>query len=473
MNTNPPPPSTAATVARALARAVAGRLGWLIGAPLLVLACGFLLLWWNLLLQRHALADVQARATATADARLVRRYFHIVPTDLDARPSHSSCDDVCRISLNSVAVFEFALPDGRRQQVEFAHWAHDWQHNTDFELGIPVLAAEFRIDPLFHAELRAERSAFDSGRTVWDRFWGPVDGAGHWLLRLREPVPIFVAPLRYDPTDPGVALLDLPLFRAAQASERGHLDTMVVGLLFFVGVFCVAVLYPAVKLMLLGASRRVAIGATLAICLALPWWAPHAERIAPWLSDHAGALARELKREFGNESLPGYLARPVTDTRHLRALTWHLVQSSQAPFLAGLDPSLPAGFDPLDHAGAFDALQASFDRQLQAMSSDAAGAVLQQLRHYQAETVWELFVPALLRIANDPQAPPSQRSDASDLLGFYASDWDLPDVDVFLYRHRLDNYARLREAPEPELRRFARSRLDEAEARVARQLRTH
>jgi hypothetical protein len=86
--------------------------------------------------------------------------------------------------------------------------------------------------------------------------------------------------------------------------------------------------------------------------------------------------------------------------------------------------------------------------------------------------VWELFVPALLRIASDEAAPATQRADALDLLRFYAQDWDLPDVDVFLYRHRLDNYARLREAPDAGIRALAATRLAQAEALLARQRQT-
>jgi hypothetical protein len=472
MPDSPAPPRPLRDIARSLGRLLVGRLAWLVGAPLLVFGCGFLLLWWSLYQQRDAVATLQAQATQPVQARLVDRYFHVVPTDLSARPSHSSCEDVCRISLETVAVFEFERPDGGLQRVQFQSWAHDWQHNTAFELGIPLLAADFRIDPGFHTQLRAERSNFDSSRTVWERFWAPVEDAGHWLLRLRDPPPAFVAPLRFDPAAPGTAILDLPGFVRQQAGERSHLDSTVAGLLLFVGVICLVVVHPAVKLMLLGASPRVAAAVSLAICLSVPLWAPHAGRIAPWLSDHAGALAEELAREFGAQALPAYVSRPVTDTSRLRLLRWELARSPQAAFLAGFDTALPPGVDALDHAGAFDVLQASFDRQLQAMGEADRGARLRQLRHYEADTVWELFLPALLRIASDEAAPATQRADALDLLRFYAQDWDLPDVDVFLYRHRLDNYARLREAPDAGIRALAATRLAQAEALLARQQQT-
>ena len=95
------------------------------------------------------------------------------------------------------------------------------------------------------------------------------------------------------------------------------------------------------------------------------------------------------------------------------------------------------------------------------------------VRRYQADTVWELFLPALLRIARDERAPTQQREDANDVLGFLAEQWNLPDIDVFLYRHRLDNYARLRDAPAADTRATAAQRLAEAEARLARQLATY
>jgi hypothetical protein len=471
----PKRPPTTATVPlwHSLARAVVGRLGWLIGAPILVFGCGFLLLWWNLFQQRNQIATLQDRASVPVEARLVDRYYRILPTDLQARPGYSVCTDACTIALNTVAVFEFARPDGPAQRVQFESWAHDWQHNTEFELGLPLLHAEFRAPPDFLAHLRAERASYDASKTLWDLFWGPADDAGHWLLRLREPRPDFRAALRYDPDDPATAILDLPRFAPAQARDRDGMGVLVTAMLAFVGVIALMVIFPAVQLMLHGAPRKLTAIVTAAICAGLPLWAPHAERIAPWLSDHAGALALELKREFGGSTgLPAYVSRPVEDTRALAVLRWELASSPQAAFLAGLDTTLPAGVDPLDHAGAYDALQASFDRQLRAMPTQAAGAVLKQLRHHQADTVWELFVPALLRIVRDESAPAEQREDAGDLLGFFASDWALPDVDVFLYRHRLDNYARLREAPDPALRALAARRLGEAEARLARQLAT-
>jgi hypothetical protein len=472
MSDSPTPSGPLRGIARSLGRLLVGRLAWLIGAPLLVLGCGFLMLWWSLYQQRDAIATLQARATQPVQARLVERFFHIVPTDLSARPSHSSCDDVCRISLETVAVFEFERPEGGLQRVQFESWAHDWQHNTAFELGIPLLHADFRIAPHFHSQLRAERSNYDAGRSVWERFWAPVEDAGHWLLRLRDPLPAFVAPLRIVPDDPATAILDLPGFMAAQARERGYLDSTVATMLLFVGVICVVLVHPAVKLMLHGASSRVAAIVTVAICASLPLWALHAGRIAPWLSDHAGALAEELAREFGAPGLPAYVSRPVTDTSRLRLLRWELARSPQAAFLAGLETALPPGFDPLDHAAAFDALQAGFDRQLQAMPEAGVTRILRQLQHFEADTVWELFLPALLRIASDETVPRLQRAEALEVLEAYARDWALPDVDVFLYRHRLDNYARLREAPDPGIRALATSRLAEAEARLARQQQT-
>ena len=468
-----PRPSLARSLLASLASMVVGRFTWLIGAPLLVVGCGILLLWWNLLQQRSALAAIQARTTTSVQARLVDRYYHIRPTDLDARPSRSSCHDTCLIEMDSLAVFEFTLRDGSAQRVQFGTWAHDWQHNTDFELGLPLLAADFRIDPAFLARLQREPAYSDSSGSIWQLFWGPVDDAGHWLLRLREPLPVFTAPLRYDPADPATAILDLPRFAAAQAEESGDLDVQVLALLGVVGVICLMVMYPAVQLMLLGAPRKLAALVTLAICGSMPLWAPHAASIAPWLSDEAGELAEGMTQEFAGHSAPSCLSEPVTDTGPLTRLSWQLPTSGQAPFLAGLDTRLPAGIDALDHAGAYDALQASFDRQLQVMSPDAAAATLAQLRHYRAVTVWELFLPALLRIARDENAPAAQRNDANDLLESFARDWPLPDVDVFLYRHRLDNYARLREAPDPGVRSLAATRLDEANARVTHQLGTY
>lgn len=472
MPSTTPRPSLARSLLASLASMVVGRFTWLIGAPLLVVGCGFLLLWWNLLQQRSALAAIQARATASAPARLVERYYHVRPTDLDARSSRSPCHDTCLIEMDSIAVFEFSLPGGGVQRVQFGTWAHDWQHNTDFELGLPLLAADFRIAPTFLARLQRETAYSDSSRTIWQLFWGPADDAGHWLLRLRDPEPDFTAPLRYDPADPATAILDLPRFAAAQAEESGDLDVQVLALLGVVGLISLLVLFPALQLMLLGAPRKLAALMTLAVCGSVPFWAPHAASIAPWLSDEAGELAEGMRQEFAGHSAPSYLSEPVTDTSPLTRLSWELPTSEQASFLVGLDTALPAGIDALDHASAYDALQASFDRQLQAMPPDTAAAVLAQLRHHRAVTVWELFLPALLRITRDGNAPAAQRNDANDLLEFFARDWPMPDVDVFLYRHRLDNYARLREAPDPGVRSLAATRLDEANARVTHQLGT-
>lgn len=473
MRAPPPQPSLARSLFSSAANLILGRILWLIGAPLLVIGCGLLLLWWSLLHESDALTRLQARSTIPVQARLVDRYYLVHAVDTNTLRSPESCRDTCQIEMDSIAVFEFSRADGQSQRVQFGTWAHDWQHNTDFELGLPLLAADFLIDPALLSRLQAQRSYSDSSRTIWELFWTPVDDAGHWLLRLRDPVPSIVAPLRYDPAEPSTALLDLPRFARAQARDREGLRVQVVSVLFIGGAFSLIVLYQALQLMLLGAPRTLVAAVTVAICLGLPWWAPHAMRIAAWLSPEASELAEGLAHEFAQRAPPNYVSEPVTDLRGLRRLRWELQDSAQAAFLAGLDTRLPAGIDALDHAAAYDALQASFDQQLRAMSPTAVAAVLAQLNHHAAVRVWELFVPALLRIAGDAAAPAEQRAQANDLLSYFASDWTMPDVDVFLYRHRLDNYARLREAPDPGVRSLAATRLDEANARVTHQLGTY
>ena len=125
---------------------------------------------------------MQQRASERVEARLVDRYYRLRPTEPDAQPRHSDCKDLCTISMNSVAVFAFDLPDGTSQRVQFEEWAHDWQHNTDFELGLPLRHADFLATPAFRARLRSTPSSYDPNLSAWDLFWEPVGDAAHWLL---------------------------------------------------------------------------------------------------------------------------------------------------------------------------------------------------------------------------------------------------------------------------------------------------
>jgi hypothetical protein len=56
---------------RPLGNFVLGRFAWLIGAPMRVLGCGFLSMWWNPLQDGNSFAAIQALFTASAEARLV------------------------------------------------------------------------------------------------------------------------------------------------------------------------------------------------------------------------------------------------------------------------------------------------------------------------------------------------------------------------------------------------------------------
>ena len=125
---------------------------------------------------------MQQRASERVEARLVDRYYRLRPTEPGAQPRHSGCKDLCTISMRSVAVFAFDLPDGTSQRVQFEEWAHDWQHNTDFELGLPLRHADFLATPAFLARLRSTPSSYDPNLSAWDLFWEPVGDAAHWLL---------------------------------------------------------------------------------------------------------------------------------------------------------------------------------------------------------------------------------------------------------------------------------------------------
>jgi hypothetical protein len=452
----------------ALGNLLAGKAGWFIGAPLLVFACGFMLMWWSFVQQSWHLLAVQERATQSAQATLVDRYYLLEPTDVDARPQHSDCDDGCLITPSSVAVFEFTDLAGRPQRVEFMDWyVHDWQHNTAFELGVPILQPTLHMTPEFHAFLVNRRLRRDPAMTLWDDWWTRFDDAAHWLLRVRDPLPTFTAPLRYDPADPTLAVLDLPPMRAQQASDKAYVESTAWGMALFVAVICWLVLWPAVKLMLYGAANWVSAAVAIAIVLAMPLWAPFAERIAPQLSEQAGMLARGLKREFGRDQRMPYLAQPVTPTAALREVSWSLAGSRDAAFVVGFELAPPA-VEPLDHAGALDALQASLDLQLRAMSDAEAEAALAPLNHYEADRVLELFVPALLHLQQDERRPDALRATATKLLGFFVREWSEPTVDTFLFEHRLGVYERLAMSSDAVIAEAAVARLAAARERIDR-----
>ncbi len=448
---------------------LAGKAGWFIGAPLLVFACGFMLMWWSFVQQSRQLLAVQERVTQTAQATLVDRYYLLEPTDVDARPQHSGCDDGCLITPSSVAVFEFTDVAGRPQRVEFMDWyVHDWQHNTPFERGVPILRPTLRMTPEFHAFLANRRLRSDPSMTLWDDWWSRFDDAAHWMLRVRDPLPVFTAPVRYDPAEPTVAVLDAPTLRTQQVSDQAYVESTAWGMALFVGVICLLVLWPALKLMLYGAPNWLSGAVAMAIVLAMPLWAPFAERIAPALSDQAGALARGLKCEFARDQRVPYLAQPVTPASDLSEISWSLAGSRDAAFVAGFRLTPPA-LDPLDHQGALDAVQASLDAQMRAMPDERLGAALAPLNHYQAGRVLELFVPGLLHLQRDEARPAALRETATRLLGFFIREWPQPTVDSFLFEHRLGLYDKLATSSDTSIAESALTRLAEARQRIARQ----
>ena len=460
----PSQPPAGAPLRRALLGFAFGKLGWMIGAPLLVLACGFELMWWSFVQQTRLIGDTEARATQTVQARLVDRYYLLTRS-----PDEERCHFQCRIDQASVAVYEFEDGAGRTRRAEFRdEIVHDWQHNTPFELGIPVPVPRVRLAPEFHAWLQSQPSN-TSGVNLWDDWWAEFDDAAHWLLRVRDPVPVVQAALRYDPADPAAALLDEGPLREYRESDARQTREVAWAMPLFVAVISFAVLWPAVQMMTYGLPRRASAAIALVIVAGVPLWGPLATRIAPWLSDTAGEFAQVLQRDFGGGPVhPAYLARPPTAVDGLTTIDWTLAGSQDAYFLSGV--ALRAtDLPPLDHAAALDALQASLVAQLTPMDDAGLLAALEPLDHYQAGDVLELFVPALLALQVDTGRGVGVRAKVDELLAFFVHDFELPDVDGFRYEERLARYEKLTRSVSPEIARAARQRLAERRALIARQ----
>jgi hypothetical protein len=448
---------------------------WLLGAPLLVIACGFLLLWWMFLQQHLLLKSMLEKATSRADARLVERYFLVEPRD-PATLDHpyAPCESLwCAVDYSSVAVFEFATAKGPIRVEARDFRVHDWQHPTPYELGIPLLGAEFRFAPDL---------AEGKGPEWVAQVWQQVDQPVAWLPRLRPQPLSWTMPVRFDPANPQAAVLEGPEFRR-WASELGkYLSGQAYGLIFFAAFFIYLLMMPAIGLLMPNAKRWQRFATIGAICVTLPLWAPYAGRIAPHLSETSGAVAEFLRTEFGHIPDLSFVTGPVQETGAYERRVWTLEASEAAPFFAGLQLA-PPGVAALDLAAGFDDVQRQIDEQMRAMPPDQEAAVLRQLRHYRAvDLVLELYLPALLRIAargpqpSDPPLP-SETADetavgpayveARQLLAFLVDDWEAPDTSTLLAEHRIANFERL--AQLPELREQMQAKVVQARARIAQQ----
>lgn len=448
---------------------------WLIGAPLLVISAGFLLLWFLFLQQHLRLQRTLDHATAKADARLIERYFLVEPRDpatLDAR--YQPCDQLwCSVDLSSVAIFEFPTADGPIRVEARDFRIHDWKHPTPYELGIPLLDAEFRF---------TQGMAEGKGPEWAAALWSQVDEPVSWLPRLR-PLPLsWTMPVRYDPKNPQVAVLDGPEFQAWARDLGEYLSGLAYGMIFFAGVFVLLLMVPAVRILFPTAKRWQQHAIVAAICVTLPLWAPYAGRIAPALSENSGSMADFLRKEFGYIPELTFITQPVKKTGILERRIWTLETSEAAPFFAALQLARP-GVAALDQAAGFDHVQRQIDEQMRALPPDQEAALLRQLRHYRAvDLVLELYVPALLRIATRGPQPgdpplPSETADetaagpayveAQQLLAFLVDDWEAPDTSTLLAEHRIANFERL--AQLPALREQMLAKVDKARAWIARQ----
>lgn len=467
----PPAPSARATLWRTLRGFAFGKLGWTIGAPLLVFSCGALLLWWSYVQHARLLGDVQARATEHVEGRLVDRYYWLERTDLASLPSHSDvCPDLCQITHNSVAEVVFEDRAGISHRAVFRdQLVHDWQHNTPFELGVPVGVPRVKLAPEFLDWLRSEKATSHYETLLWDLWWDDFDSAAHWLLRVRDPVPALAVPLRYDPADPATVLLDAATLQPRQARDAADARGMAWSMPVFLALLGFLVMWPAVQMMTYGLPKWASAAVAVFVVATVPWWAPAAMRIAPWLSETSGQLAAALRREFHGPYHPEFLAwrEPLPDG--LATIDWTLAASRDAPFVRHLGLKAPSGIDPLDHAGALAALQDGLRRQLTALDDAALLEALAPLNHYQADRVLELFVPALLAIEGDPARGAEVRAQAVKLLAFFVDAFELPDVDRFVYAARLERYALLEGSATPDVARAAREKLAAARALVARQ----
>lgn len=479
MPKRPAAPAARTTAWRTLGGLAFGKLGWIVGAPLLVFSCGALLLWWSYVQHGRMLAEVQARATARAQATLVDRYYLLERTDLSQLPRHDDiCPDLCQVTQHSVAEVEFTDAGGHTQRAVFRdEQVHDWQHNTPFELGVPVDVPRVKIAPEFRAWLQSERSTSQYETTLWPMWWEKFDSAAHWLLRVRDPVPVSTLPVRYDPADPATAILDVATMAARQRRDAADASGMAWSLPMLLVVIGVLIAWPAVQMMTYGMPKWLSAAIAVFIVVALPWWAPAAMRIAPGLSDWSGQLAEELRREFHGPYHPEYLAWRGETPPGLQTIEWSLATSRDAPFLAGVrlrapnaasdGPGAP-GIAPLDHAAALIALQDGLASQLRAMDDAALLEALAPLNHYQADDALELFYPGLLAIEADAARGAEARAQATKLLGFFVDAFELPDVDRFAYAIRLDRYALLRASVTPAIAAAA-AKLAKARDLVARQ----
>lgn len=458
----PPPADPSRSVLRMIWDTLVDQARWLVGVPMLVLACGAMVLWWNFLQLSRGLDGLVERTTARGEAELVDRYYLVEPSGVDDEPRHWG-----RVtSMRTVAIFDYSPAPGQRQRLYFWDWAHDWQHPTAFEESIPVLEPKFRFS---RAVWRGETDP------MFLQLQEDIDDPAHWMLR-RRPQPLsWRQAIRFDPHHPAVAMLDSPAFVANRESLGDYFSGLAFGLVFFVGLAVYLLLRPAVALLLPDASDKQRYAVMAAICLSIPLWVPYAARLAPLISDQAAKMAAFLENEFGNDHHLGFVATPPLDEAELdiaHEWVWTWPSSRHVGTMGALQwPEVAAA--PDNPVAAYDFVQTQLSQQLLALPPQALEQTLAAFEGPINVKVIELLVPALIELARGSSAealpvPSLSQQRALALLQAYAAAGELPDVDVYLYRRRLETYRLLKALP--ELSATATARLEEAEARIAKQL---
>jgi hypothetical protein len=433
-----------------------GQVGRWLGAIWATLACGFLVLVWQLASQWSLMSDLLGSATSEVSATLVDRYLRLEPRYADNDPG-SGCGGPCLIDLQSVAVVAYTDASGKALTREFVSTLSEPRDDSDFERALPMQRPLVRIAPEFLRFLRSAPSIPQPDTSLWTQWMEEHDDIAMWLTRRRDPVQEVMVPLRVDPDDADNVILDLP----AQAQEReAHLrriGELAVGTLFFALVIVVAVLYPSIRLLLPSSSRRVHGITTLVVVLTVPLWAPVGVLIASTLSNDAGGIAKTLQRDFAPDLSADWIGAPVRDVSALSTHEWTLAHARERMFLDGL--SIPAsGREPGANPAAYDELRQALSDQLAALEPATRLAFIERLTHYQAHGALELLAPALNARMTDPAVDTAEREAARRVLAYFVGQWRVPDSDEFLAAHRRGRFSQVASG-DAELARVAASRL--------------
>lgn len=429
-------PSWPIELAKALARLVAGRALFVIGAALSGLGGSLLASAYRLGPEVWLERSGRAALTARAEVQAVRPFWRVEaePTPLGAFnwPLNARAELCAELAPVGAAPLPPLVACGARRS-GYPPWG--LVETQEIAPGAPVVwprdergwpLVEARIAAATLAKVRAlppshwpllgqseeARQAMPPPGSAWDAFWLEVDRPLEWLVRAAAAPAEARFEVAYDPASPRRALPVALLDPQATAGS---------GSLFFLVLFAALgglAWAKGIRIAFLGFKPPWAIWIFgLAPLLLMPWWgdrfADAVRRLAPGLGEIGLALAADL----GEAGRPPVEIHERDFGARLERVVWRPESSYYREPLAAFD------VHPLSHPGDADgALRAATDEIGARLLASEPAAQIGWLR----TLAWEeqldrgevslLWAPAALELLKDSSQPPAVRSAAENFL---------------------------------------------------------